>query len=110
MINHRANNITHPAAWQSPVPYLFGGMAAMIGLIALALLILACSYRQLSGQFGEINSESLHHNSASLECGDKNNEASTEDTEEKVMVIMAGDQMPTFLAKPAMSTTRDNSL
>ncbi|EMS45822.1 hypothetical protein TRIUR3_28536 [Triticum urartu] len=35
--------------WQSPVPYLFGGLAAMLGLIAFALLILACSYWKLSG-------------------------------------------------------------
>lgn len=31
------------SAWHSPVPYLFGGLAAMLGLIAFALLILACS-------------------------------------------------------------------
>ncbi|VAI80657.1 unnamed protein product [Triticum turgidum subsp. durum] len=37
------------STWQSPVPYLFGGLAAMLGLIALALLILACSYWKLSG-------------------------------------------------------------
>nr|DAD43128.1 TPA_asm: hypothetical protein HUJ06_001358 [Nelumbo nucifera] len=36
--------------WHSPVPYLFGGLAAMLGLIAFALLILACSYWKLSGQ------------------------------------------------------------
>ncbi|KAL1060532.1 hypothetical protein V6Z11_1Z090900 [Gossypium hirsutum] len=35
--------------WHSPVPYLFGGLAAMLGLIAFALLILACSYWKLSG-------------------------------------------------------------
>ncbi|KAG0468619.1 hypothetical protein HPP92_017947 [Vanilla planifolia] len=37
------------SAWHSPVPYLFGGLAAMLGLIAFALLILACSYWKLSG-------------------------------------------------------------
>ncbi|KAL2489898.1 Protein GLUTAMINE DUMPER 2 [Forsythia ovata] len=36
--------------WHSPVPYLFGGLAAMLGLIAFALLILACSYWKLSDQ------------------------------------------------------------
>ncbi|RLN04365.1 protein GLUTAMINE DUMPER 3-like [Panicum miliaceum] len=43
------------SAWHSPVPYLFGGLAAMLGLIAFALLILACSYWKLSGasSFGD---------------------------------------------------------
>ncbi|CAI9775666.1 unnamed protein product [Fraxinus pennsylvanica] len=36
--------------WHSPVPYLFGGLAVMLGLIAFALLILACSYWKLSDQ------------------------------------------------------------
>ncbi|GMH13796.1 hypothetical protein Nepgr_015637 [Nepenthes gracilis] len=33
----------------SPVPNLFGGLAAMLGLTAFALLILGCSYWKLSG-------------------------------------------------------------
>ncbi|GKC32097.1 glutamine dumper 2-like protein [Tanacetum coccineum] len=36
-----------PSPWHSPVPYLFGGLAAMMGLIAFALLVLACSYWKL---------------------------------------------------------------
>ncbi|KAF5787554.1 putative protein glutamine dumper [Helianthus annuus] len=35
-------------SWHSPVPYLFGGLALILGLIAFALLILACSYWKLS--------------------------------------------------------------
>ncbi|EAZ21955.1 hypothetical protein OsJ_05607 [Oryza sativa Japonica Group] len=38
--------------WQSPVPYLFGGLAAMLGLIALSLLALACSYWKLAAAGG----------------------------------------------------------
>nr|ABK21657.1 unknown [Picea sitchensis] len=72
-------------------------MAAMLGLIAIALLILACSYWKLSGQVGQSNSGGLDNNAASVEC--------SEDTEEKVIVIMAGEERPTFLAKPAMSRT-----
>ncbi|EMS62923.1 hypothetical protein TRIUR3_19625 [Triticum urartu] len=50
-MSHRAGAPTAAphSTWQSPVPYLFGGLAAMLGLIALALLILACSYWKLSG-------------------------------------------------------------
>ena len=48
----------HSSTWHSPVPYLFGGLAAMLGLIAFALLILACSYWKLSGQLqNEENAE-----------------------------------------------------
>uniref|UniRef100_A0A6V7QRM9 Uncharacterized protein n=1 Tax=Ananas comosus var. bracteatus TaxID=296719 RepID=A0A6V7QRM9_ANACO len=35
------------SVWHSPVSFLFGGLAAMLGLIAFALLILACSYWKL---------------------------------------------------------------
>lgn len=92
--------------WHSPVPYLFGGLAAMLGLIAFALLILACSYWKLSGY---------------LERGDGDGGAGEEDPEsggakggveaaavavvyeEKYLVIMAGEEKPTFLATPATS-------
>ncbi|KAI3782161.1 hypothetical protein L2E82_12195 [Cichorium intybus] len=35
---------TQQSPWHSPVPYLFGDLAAMLGLIGFALLLLACSY------------------------------------------------------------------
>ncbi|MQL67947.1 hypothetical protein Taro_000221, partial [Colocasia esculenta] len=35
--------------WHTLVPYLFGGLDAILGLIAFALLLLACSYWKLSG-------------------------------------------------------------
>ncbi|GMP74670.1 hypothetical protein CsSME_00032031 [Camellia sinensis var. sinensis] len=43
--------------WHSPVPYLFGGLAAMLGLIAFALLILACSYWKFSGYLDRDNDD-----------------------------------------------------
>ncbi|KDO67353.1 hypothetical protein CISIN_1g042254mg [Citrus sinensis] len=77
--------------WHSPVPYLFGGLAAMLGLIAFALLILACSYWKLS-------------DSRDIESGDKGQEGDAANSvkvyEEKILVIMAGDEKPTFLATP----------
>ncbi|CAF2113963.1 hypothetical protein Bca4012_096089 [Brassica carinata] len=81
----------------SPVPYLFGGLAAMLGLIAFALLILACSYWQLatSGEdFGEGNGRGVDEEkeSRSIEKAAY---------EEKYIVIMAGDDLPTYLATPA---------
>ncbi|KAE9586904.1 hypothetical protein Lal_00004800 [Lupinus albus] len=71
--------------WGSPILYLFGGLCAMFGLIAFAVLTLACSYWKLSSLVqnqNEINAE--------RESG----------YEKKVLVIMAGNDNPTFLGTP----------
>lgn len=73
----------------------------MLGLIAFALLILACSYWRLSGYLeGDGAAE------RDLEAG----EGKSDDTqkpppvfEEKILVIMAGEVKPTFLATPMSS-------
>ncbi|PIA28566.1 hypothetical protein AQUCO_06800015v1 [Aquilegia coerulea] len=88
--------------WHSPVPYLFGGLAAMLGLIAFALLILACSYWKLSGNF-----DNEEESERDLENGDeKNGDGAMKAPpvyEEKIVVIMAGDCKPTYLATPMSS-------
>ncbi|KAG5034141.1 Protein GLUTAMINE DUMPER 3 [Glycine soja] len=96
------------STWHSPVPYLFGGLAAMLGLIAFALLILACSYWKLSGQLlNEENAERDLESVAGEKQGDSANKDSVKVYEEKILVIMAGDDKPTFLATPkASSVTR----
>ncbi|GLT56907.1 hypothetical protein SLA2020_299200 [Shorea laevis] len=85
--------------WHSPVPYLFGGLAAMLGLIAFALLILACSYWRLSGRLDNGEREDRD-----LESGEKEGteDAAKQPTvyEEKILVIMAGQEKPTYLATP----------
>lgn len=93
---------TPHSPWHSPVPYLFGGLAAMLGLIAFALLILACSYWKLSGYL-EGNGESERD----LEAGQETNDTDQKPQkpyEEKILVIMAGQAKPTFLATPSMSS------
>ncbi|KAE9602399.1 hypothetical protein Lal_00049475 [Lupinus albus] len=93
--------------WHSPVPYLFGGLAAMMGLIAFALLILACSYWKLSGYLEE-NSHGEHD----LESGDPKNDDNNKPQkpyEEKILVIMAGQHKPTFLATHVSSSTSRSS-
>ncbi|EOA28054.1 hypothetical protein CARUB_v10024232mg [Capsella rubella] len=88
--------------WHSPVPYLFGGLAAMLGLIAFALLILACSYWRLStsgDDSGEGNSGGADEEKESR-SGAK---AESVAYEEKILVIMAGDDLPRYLATPAMN-------
>ncbi|XWS26128.1 hypothetical protein CRYUN_Cryun26dG0004300 [Craigia yunnanensis] len=86
--------------WHSPVPYLFGGLAAMLGLIAFALLILACSYWRLSGRLDN-NSEGADAE-RDVESGEKECDSNKQVKvyEEKILVIMAGEEKPTFLATP----------
>ncbi|CAN0860372.1 Protein GLUTAMINE DUMPER 1 [Linum grandiflorum] len=79
--------------WHSPVPYLFGGLAAMLGLIAFALLILACSYWRLSNR--------QRRGDGDIESGNEKEAKTDQVFEEKFLVIMAGDNKPTFLATPA---------
>ncbi|KAL8521727.1 hypothetical protein ACS0TY_012028 [Phlomoides rotata] len=87
--------------WHSPVPYLFGGLAAMLGLIAFALLILACSYWKLSG--GEEGSEGDVESGAAEKGESSSDSKALPVFEEKFLVIMAGDVKPTFLATPMTS-------
>ncbi|KAI3811392.1 hypothetical protein L1987_21113 [Smallanthus sonchifolius] len=94
----------HRSPWHSPVPYLFGGLAAMLGLIAFALLILACSYWKLSGYPDnhpdpERDLESEDGDTKS----DINNDKIRTVFEEKYLVIMAGQVNPAFLATPISS-------
>ncbi|CAN6450955.1 unnamed protein product [Victoria cruziana] len=99
---HRLQQQQH-SAWHSPVPYLFGGLAAMLGLIAFALLILACSYWKLSGYFengeGSQGGEAGERGEKPLETIEVCN--GLED--QKIVVIMAGEQKPTFIATPMCS-------
>ncbi|CAN0911206.1 Protein GLUTAMINE DUMPER 2 [Linum grandiflorum] len=90
-----ATSAADRSPWHSPVPYLFGGLAAMLGLIAFALLILACSYceNERDLEAGELEAE---------EKGKK------QQYDEKVLVIMAGQVKPTFLATP-LSSSRTSS-
>ncbi|KAG6491777.1 protein GLUTAMINE DUMPER 5-like [Zingiber officinale] len=84
--------------WHSPVPYLFGGLAAMLGLIAFALLLLACSYWKLSRRLEEdVPGDEGEGKTASEEA------APQPRYEEKVVVIMAGEETPTYLATPISS-------
>lgn len=88
--------------WHSPVPYLFGGLAAMLGLIAFALLILACSYWKLSGYLENRGGDGGERD---LEAGESDGgaKAAPPPMEEKFLVIMAGQEKPTFLATPMSS-------
>ncbi|KAM7510211.1 hypothetical protein LguiB_009086 [Lonicera macranthoides] len=78
--------------WNSPVPYLFGGLALMLGLIALALIILACSYKKPPNNSSNDDAEE--------EKSAKPVRVLQPEWEPKIVVIMAGDNNPTYLAEP----------
>ncbi|KAE8690990.1 Protein GLUTAMINE DUMPER 3 [Hibiscus syriacus] len=96
------------STWHSPVPYLFGGLAAMLGLIAFALLLLACSCWKLSGYLGnEGDNRDLEEGQGKgVESTEKGGAAAV--VEQKFLVIMAGQVKPTFLATPISSTGRSS--
>uniref|UniRef100_A0ACD5UH34 Uncharacterized protein n=1 Tax=Avena sativa TaxID=4498 RepID=A0ACD5UH34_AVESA len=77
----------NPGLWRTPTPYLFLGFALMMALIAVALLILVCTRRKPAG--------SSRHGSESASA---RGAMAPLDREPKVVVIMAGDDMPSFLA------------
>lgn len=72
--------------WHTPIPYLFGGLGAMMVLIAIALIVLACSHRDPSSQRDpeSVEKPAIH----------------PLDMEPRILVIMAGNDEPTYLAKP----------
>jgi hypothetical protein len=97
-----AGSVAH-SAWHSPVPYLFGGLAAMLGLIAFALLILACSYWKLSGYQEGGAGRGDEDGSAANGGKPAASELPPPIWEERILVIMAGDVKPTYLATPMSS-------
>jgi hypothetical protein len=81
--------------FKSPIPYLFAGLAAMLGLIAVALVILACSYRKSLPDSPSDAEEKPAKPVPDMEM----------DSEPKIVVIMAGEDNPTYLAKPTSITS-----
>nr|CAB3470925.1 unnamed protein product [Digitaria exilis] len=75
--------------WRTPTPYLFLGFAFMMGLIAVALLVLICTRRKpTTGRRGPED----------LEASARGRLAPLDREEPKFVVIMAGDALPSFLA------------
>ncbi|PON58031.1 hypothetical protein PanWU01x14_169620 [Parasponia andersonii] len=83
--------------WKSPTPYLFGSLALMLLLISVALVLLICSYRKrYSSHEGRTDHDHQHDHE------DKPTKAVDHDDGPKIVVIMAGDDRPTYFAKPAV--------
>ena len=86
-------------AWYSPMPYVFGGLAAMLGLIAVAVLLLVCSYWKRFQQVGNVaGNTNLEAEVMTVSIGDDCTKIALNTiSEERVLVIMAGDDKPSFL-------------
>ncbi|WJX75419.1 hypothetical protein P8452_58954 [Trifolium repens] len=81
----------------SPVPYLFGGLAFILGVIAIALLIIVCSFgKQYSSSSTSSNDEEKSSNMHVVDMDQVS-------LEQEIVVIMAGESNPTYLAKPVSS-------
>ncbi|WOL19184.1 hypothetical protein Cni_G27981 [Canna indica] len=89
-------NIGESNLWHTPIPYLFGGLGAMMILIAAALLVLACSHRKSHG--------GTNRSSAPASSLPEEPVVVPIDMEPRFVVIMAGDDVPTFIAKPLSSS------
>ncbi|RDX94274.1 Protein GLUTAMINE DUMPER 2, partial [Mucuna pruriens] len=89
--------------WHSPIPYLFGGLATIMALISLALFMLACSYWRLTTtQHTHFENNSNINNDVVKDTDDDpQNKDPPKVHDHNILVIMAGDHKPTFLATPS---------
>ncbi|KAF5735643.1 putative Glutamine dumper 2 [Tripterygium wilfordii] len=77
-------------SWGSPMPYFFVSLAFMLGLIATVMVTLLCSNPRRRDQD---QSQSQTQGRELMEG-----------EEPKIVVIMAGDDNPTYLAEPTHPT------
>ncbi|KAJ0735854.1 putative protein glutamine dumper [Helianthus annuus] len=73
----------------------------MMGLICFALMILACGYNEWDVESGSVNADG----NLPSENYNNNNRLELCDIQEKCLVIMAGENKPTFLATPSSRRT-----
>ncbi|XP_044506786.1 protein GLUTAMINE DUMPER 2-like [Mangifera indica] len=84
----------------SPVPYLLAGLGLMLVLIAIAVTILSCSCRKSrTTSAGGDRDHQGEEKSVNKQVATMQSEM-----EPKIVVIMAGDDNPTYLAKPTASS------
>ncbi|KAI7727725.1 hypothetical protein M8C21_008359 [Ambrosia artemisiifolia] len=92
--------------WSSPIPYLFGGLALVLILIAFALIILACSFKKpYSSSSDSIENDASDQDKPSVP---QFRVEIPEEMEQKLVIVMPGDINPTYLAKPAPPTSVDH--
>ncbi|CAD6343476.1 unnamed protein product [Miscanthus lutarioriparius] len=76
-----------PSLWKTPTPYVFLGIAIMMGVIAVALLVLICTHKKASSSSSDEKAAAAARALVPL------------DRVPKVVVFMPGDdRAPSFLA------------
>ncbi|XVF31654.1 hypothetical protein REPUB_Repub17cG0009900 [Reevesia pubescens] len=80
--------------WKSPIPFLFGSLAIVLLLIIVSLVMLVCSYRKSSANSPQDSTDEKPAKHI----------ISVLDAEPKIVVIMAGNHKPTYLATPVTSS------
>ncbi|CAA3007160.1 Hypothetical predicted protein [Olea europaea subsp. europaea] len=87
----------HHSSWHSPATYLFGGLAALLVLTFLAIFIMSFTYLKLIDYLEKRRNGGVPGSeSGALELAQPV-------LEEKYLVIVAGEDKPTFLATPMSS-------
>ncbi|KAL9689205.1 hypothetical protein QQ045_033639 [Rhodiola kirilowii] len=81
--------------WNSPTPFVFAGLAVILGIIAVALFVLSCLQFRGDSQQDSRKDESL---AAGKTAG------VDEDVQMHIIVIMPGEDEPRHLAKPSTAT------
>ncbi|KAH7852017.1 hypothetical protein Vadar_019562 [Vaccinium darrowii] len=85
--------------WNSTITYLYGGLALLLGLLSLAMILLFCSFRKQSNSINNPSTFADHQQPGIAEA----------DLGPKILVIMAGNNKPTFIATPVSSSTEENN-
>jgi hypothetical protein len=89
-----STSFAKPSLWHTPVPYLFAGIGAMLLLIAVALVLLACSRKK---QLHSDVESSTGPKPETCVCS-----MSPVEREPPIFVIVPGETCPSFLAKPTV--------
>ncbi|GLJ43128.1 hypothetical protein SUGI_0894970 [Cryptomeria japonica] len=91
-----------PSARHSPVPFLFGAAVSIVAQIAFALVVLACSHWRNSNTTYQENGNNRSDPTIEEknEIGKNGTDNLEDDNGDKVVVIMAGENMPSYIAKP----------
>ncbi|OMO52664.1 hypothetical protein CCACVL1_29129 [Corchorus capsularis] len=85
--------------WKSPIPFLFGSIAIVLLMIVVSLIMLVCSYRKSSASNSPDEEDHTEEKPAA-----PSHIISVLDAEPKIVVIMAGNDKPTYLAMPVTSS------
>ncbi|MCE3216610.1 hypothetical protein HAX54_007137 [Datura stramonium] len=100
MTNSAASSSSSFWTWRSPLPYLFGSLGIMLLLIAVALIVLACSFHK------RLSSSS--NSSEKSACPPVN--STIVEMSPRIVVIMAGDHKPTHIGVPISDKSTDSAV